>query len=285
MTDLELDNLCIHIIFLPLKLEGRMNMQCTHCGHQQALGHFCGMCGVQLNNFNENDQSPTPASLATENIEKNSRHSNASIHFEEFKKNFQLYVQYFIRFLKNPSAKSINNHVTLRNSLISILLFTILATLSFHKLTEKFTFVSEHTLTLSALTHIFAVVLSLQVVGILSISLINHFFGPQYSFKKLIYLYGRHLSLINILTFASFVLFFLDSFSFGGTLFFLLLLFSFFILPLYILMYLLLKKSIGLDPFYGFIVYLITFGILIMILLSFFANSFVVEYLFHFVTL
>lgn len=248
-------------------------MQCSHCGHQQQTGHFCGMCGVQFDITSHINTSQSTVTISNGQMHHPPTNTESNVQLEQLKEKTILYLHYFIRYLKNPSLIINQKQEEYKNGLITILLFSIIVGLTFYHLAANLIYLADDSTFLSQFGGFFLIALCLIAIGLLSLSLINHFFGPQFPFKSVISLYGAHLSLLTLLALASLMLIAIKSFAVGHILLVITVLFTIFVLPLYLTVILLTKKSVGIDSFYGSVVYLITFSTLLLIFLSLFGDS------------
>lgn len=242
-------------------------MNCTNCGHERMAGNFCGKCGASFS-----EQSLDNKDVITKQIESNP-------HIENIKDKSKLYFNYFIKYLKNPSHIYQKDENEFINGIISIVLLATLIGFSFFTLVHNNAYDIYNTSFFSIFGSLFMFsIISIGLV-LLTLLLINNFFGPQHSFKSIISLYGGHLSPVILLGVVSLLLLFLKSFTFGSIILIIAFLFSVFILPLYLISFLLTKKSNSADPFYGFIIYIMTFSILLSIFTIILADSTISNYL------
>lgn len=234
-------------------------MICINCGQKQVTGNFCGKCGAPFSTNHLEVQTPTAS--VKEMTEPNP-------HIQNVKRTLKLYVNYFVHYFKTPSTIYRTGEKEFFNGMISLILFILLMTCSFFTLANNYPAGSFSTF------GSFFFFSGTSVLLVLSaLTLINHFFGPGHSFKSVISLYGGHLSLVICLGFISLLLILLKSFTFGSLLFIFNFLFTIFILPLYLISLLLTHKTSSGDPFYAFIVYLVTLSTLFAIVMTIFADS------------
>ena len=246
-------------------------MNCTNCGHERTTGNFCGRCGAQFS-----EQTLENQDIIIKKIEPNP-------HIENIKDKMKLYFSYFIKYLKNPSDIYKKDDNEFLNGIISIILLATLIGLAFFTLSTNNTHIVYNSGFLSIFGSLFIFSVTSTGLVLLTLLLINNFFGPQHSFKSIISLYGGHLSPIILLGITSLLLLFFKSFTFGGITLIIVFLFSVFILPLYLISFLLTKKSSSADPFYGFIIYIVTFSISLSILTIILADSTISKYLNKFI--
>ncbi|WP_277586725.1 hypothetical protein [Psychrobacillus antarcticus] len=218
--------------------------------------------------------------LNTESVASRTRPAKPNVHIENIKSKTKIYSAYFIQQLKKPSHSHIHVESEFRSSLASIILFTALVTISLF-LFSKDLYWNNPPHFLSFFMESFLLTFLLIGLVILSTFLISNFFGPQHSFKVIISFYGGQLSAPIILVSASIFLMLVESFIYGNAILTICIIFSLFILPLYVMTFLLAKSHSGVDPLYGFILYIATFTILLIIFVTIVGNSKIVEYFNH----
>ncbi|MDS9472439.1 hypothetical protein [Sporosarcina pasteurii] len=245
-------------------------MECSHCGHKQNHGYYCGMCGVQLNTTGYVNHTPSSVTASNEQTNHLPATMESNVQFDQLKEKVIHFLQYFLSYFKNPTHIFKHKHEEYKNGIISILLFTMIVGLSFYNLALNNMYLTSEPSFTSYFGSFFVIILGFMMIGLLAVIIINHIFGPQFSYNSIISIYGAHLPLFTLLTLLSFIL---KSFSLGSTLLVMSVLFAIFVLPFYIMIYLLTNQSVGLDSFYACIIYLFTFSILLLLFLSFFGDS------------
>ena len=254
-------------------------MKCMKCGHDQDTGNFCGKCGIRFEeSFKDPIETPVPpvveqaATLPQQPVQP----IEPNVHVEKVKVKSKVYFSYFMQYLKSPSLAYNRGEAEFSNSLISIILLVTIIGLSLH------TFVSKMFGGLidgygPGFFSLFGGVFIFTAVAIgivlLSLFLINKFFGPQLSLNAIVSLYGAHLSPILILAAASLLLMMLRSFTYGNFTLSIVFMFIIFILPLYLISLLLTKNSTAVDPLYSYIFYIALFSILFIIFVTILADS------------
>jgi hypothetical protein len=246
-------------------------LKCITCGFEQVSGKFCGGCGTQFGEivFDYNQGSTPKRSVATQ--------AEPNVHVEKFKNQMKLYGSYFSQQLKKPGLAYNRGEAEFTNGLISIILLGVIIALSL------FTFMNQMIVSIGTGFFSFvsgALAFTLIAMGIVVISLflINTFFGPQLSFKSIISLYGAHFSPLLIGAVISLILMLLKSFNYGNLILSIVFMITVFVLPLYLTGLLLTNKSTGMDPFYGFILYIVTFSILFAIFITVLADTTIGSY-------
>lgn len=200
-----------------------------------------------------------------------------NVHVENIKRKTKIYSSYFIQQLKKPSHAYNQGESEFTSSLVSIILFTALVTLSLFLFSNNLNW-SDSPGFLSFFLESFLLTFFIIGLVIFSSFLISSFFGPQYSFKVIISFYGGQLSAPIVLVTVSIFLMLVKSYSYGNAILTISLVFSLFILPLYIISFLLAKKPSGVDPLYGFVLYIATFTVLMILFVTIVGNSKMIEY-------
>lgn len=272
-------------------------MICSNCGHEQANGKFCGRCGTPL----ALDQTAVPKDPGTEKVYEEQAATTAipsepiasagagvgpepSVHLETVKRQTKMYGSYFLQYLKQPSLILRNPEKEFRNGLISIALFAVILALALYTMIRNFTvnaysFASMFGSGSSGppfFSIFFGVILSAVVamaVIIVLLYAINTFFGPGHSIQQMTAIYGAHLLPGILLAVLGFVLFLVKSNVYGNLLILISFAFVIFLAPIFIISTLLSKHPKGVDPLYGFLIYLVAVTITFSILLSIIADS------------
>ncbi|NYF23579.1 YIP1 family protein [Sporosarcina sp. JAI121] len=254
-------------------------MNCVNCGHSQQIGKFCGKCGTPFAPINNGTEMPEKAATAPNITHAQQASVEPNIHVEKIKGQTKIYGNYFMQHLKRPSHAFNRSHEGFQNGLISVILLGVFFALTVSAFSSGLlsgngsNFISVFSST------IFSIVIMMGL-PIVSLFIINKLFGPQFSFKSIISIYGAHLSPLIIGAGAAFLLVLLKSFIVGNIILVVVLLFAIFILPLYVISALLTKKSTNtLDPLYGFTLYLVSFAILLIISITILADSALGEFI------
>ncbi|KQL36897.1 hypothetical protein [Psychrobacillus sp. FJAT-21963] len=203
--------------------------------------------------------------MDTESVVSRTRSvKQTNVHVENIKRKTKIYSSYFMKQLKKPSHANNPGENEFTNSLVSMILFVALVTISQYLFTNNL-FWSNSPSFLPFFMEVFLLTFFMIGVVILSLFLISNFFGPQHSFKAIISFYGGQLSPLIILSIVSIFLMLVESFTYGNAILTISLIFGLFILPLYVISFLLTSNQSSVDPLYGFILYIITFTILFML--------------------
>ncbi len=244
----------------------RRNTQliCIHCGHKQELGNFCGKCGAARS---EDNNVTTEPPFPSRHVHK----PNPTI--QSIKDQTKKYWQYFNVHLKAPVQLYEKYEQEFVNGVMSIILFSILIALSFFSLIRNAMNTTVVESFYSTFSGIF--IFSCLSVGLVlvTLTLINHFFGPQYTFKSIVSLFGGHLPITILLLLLSVIFILLKSLIIGFVLLFIAFSYTIFLLPLYLISALLTKQSSGGDPFFGFILYVLTVSILFSLFMTLLADT------------
>ncbi|MFS0576587.1 hypothetical protein AB1K83_13195 [Sporosarcina sp. 179-K 3D1 HS] len=246
-------------------------MICIQCGHSQETGKFCGKCGTRF----EGSTSGVPVNLehvtATETIAQAQLEPN--VHVEKLKAQSKMYGSYFMQQLKKPSRSFQEGQEEFTNALISIILFCVLTAGAIYTMIRSVVSGFVEVPFLSTIINNMAFTLVLIALALISLFTINKFFGSQLTLKSIASLYGAHLSLLLVTAAAAFLFMLMKSYTFGNVALALTVLLAIFILPLYLISTLLTQKPTGLDPLYGFFLYLVLFLILFAIFVTIMADS------------
>lgn len=246
---------------------------CINCGQKQTTGNFCGRCGAQfLDTHSANKESIAPAN---ETIKPNP-------HIENIKGKSKLYFNYFMQYLKTPSHVYNKGEEEFLNATISAILLAVLIGLSYFTIASSNPYDIYTTSFFSVFGNI--LIFSIASIGLVlfTLTLINHFFGPQHSFKIIVSLYGGHLPPVILLGLVSMLFMLLKLFTFGSITLVIIFAFAIFVLPLYLISLLLTHKSSNVDPLYGFVIYLVTISILFAVFMTILADSSVSNHLSNF---
>lgn len=245
-------------------------MICINCGQKQMTGNFCGRCGTQFLDTQLTDiESGAPIHEAV----------TPNPHIQNIKGKSKLYLNHFIQYLKTPSHIYHKGEAEFENAMISTTLLTVLIGLSYFTIASSTPASINTTSFFSIFGSIFMFSIASIGLVLLTLTLINHFFGPQHSFKIIVSLYGGHLPPVIVLGLISMLSMLLKFFTFGSITLIIIFLFAVFVLPLYLISLLLTHKSSSVDPLYGFIIYLITISILFAVFMTTLADSSINNYL------
>lgn len=268
-------------------------MKCEKCGHEQATGKFCGKCGGALVAHNTDGgtaqgtsytsqpaasvQAPVAASVYETPADPN-------LHVEKVKETSKQYWGYFLEHIKRPSAIFTDHNKNFVNALITFGIFALIIALGINDLISYFIapvddlsnlFVQE-SLKPSFIQILIYSVISLAVVFALSLGAlyaVAKFAGPQTPFKTLATMFGTYLLPASMVLFAAYLLLLIDSRGIGTSLFLMGILFSVFVMPLFIITSLVAQKSRQIDSFYAFIAYIALFTVGLSIVLSVLVDS------------
>ncbi|WP_427138236.1 hypothetical protein [Psychrobacillus psychrodurans] len=194
--------------------------------------------------------------LNAESVVSRTRSVKPNAHVDNIKRKTKIYSSYFIQQLKKPDHAYNRGESVFTSSLVSIILFTALVTISLFLFTTN-SYWSNSPSFLSFFMDAFLLTIFIIGLVIFSTFLISSFFGPQNSFKTIISFYGGQLSAPIISATISIFLMLVKSFTYGNAILTIYLVFSLFILPLYVISFLLTKNHSGVDPHYKDLYYLL----------------------------
>ncbi|MEZ0482164.1 hypothetical protein [Planococcus sp. SSTMD024] len=240
-------------------------MECQKCGHKQSSGKFCGKCGNSLQpvELGSVEGSTEHSSLnSTSNfVHANDpiSHSGSTIAFpdgdkgqslEKAKEASKLYWDYVLTYIKKPSAIFGSSAQNLLNALITLAIFFIFVGLVIHNMIEYvfqlFASLSSGSIfsaseptdfltpsLVDTFPNVFLFLLTLFALSFGSIFLATKLVKSTPEFKQLVTVIGTLLMPAILFMVAAYLLFFVGMRSFGNILFFIGLIVSFLVVPLY----------------------------------------------------
>ncbi|WP_010529365.1 zinc ribbon domain-containing protein [Lentibacillus jeotgali] len=113
-------------------------MQCPSCGQYSEEGKFCTNCGAQLVSEQEDTEETIPHQedsnvIVNNDSEQDSETSDSSNEFtEKLKSDAINFGHFFITLMKNPSEAKKANHSDTISGIITILIFSLLLSVSYH---------------------------------------------------------------------------------------------------------------------------------------------------------
>lgn len=258
-------------------------MKCSQCGNVQEEGKFCGTCGGQLIPSGEQQSAATK--------EVPSAHTPTNDSFEKVKDASAAYWTYFVDFLKQPSLTFSKRPKEAQNGVISIVLAILFFSVTLYNIIkaplydipagfstyiEGPSFFSVVGNSLFSLAMIIAIIISI-------LFLINKFFGDgQLTFVDMTSIYGAHMTPFIVFNIAILLLAVINSLTYATVLLSLSFLLITFIVPLYLISHLLTKQSSVIDPFYGYITYIVASGIAFYVITSIFVDTIINQFLGNF---
>ncbi|SER71397.1 hypothetical protein [Psychrobacillus sp. OK032] len=201
-----------------------------------------------------------------------------NIRIEKIKEKSKVYRTYFVQQFKNPSRAFEQGEKDFSNGLISILLFAIVYTVSLYLVVNR-NYFGESLGFFPFFFQIMLLVFLLFGIAVFALFIPNNFFGSPNSLKTIISFYGGQLSPVVVSVGVAFLLMVIQSFTYGQLVLVVSFVFGLFVLPLYLVSFLATKKVPGLDPLYGFILYILVFVLLFLILLTILAGTMLGTYL------
>lgn len=276
-------------------------MQCNNCQHQQSTGKFCVKCGSPLihtsSQTTENVFVPPTPARETQNptvaatIPSYQTTVEPNLHVEKVKETSKQYWSYFIQHLKKPSTIFNKGETHFINGIISMVILALFTSLALYKnisvLFKPFSsgnLFETDNLMPSFFKIFFSTSLTIGALALLSMTiiyLVTKFFGTIVTFKHVVAVNGALTVPFILLAIIAYILLLIDSLVFGNALLFLSIIFSLFIMPLYVISNLLSKES-NYDSFYGFLSYIVLFAIGFSIVSSIFIDSTVGQYITQF---
>ncbi|WP_391120093.1 hypothetical protein [Psychrobacillus sp. L3] len=247
-------------------------MHCSNCGNVQDTGKFCSTCGYKLVQSRMDSQS-----VLADEFTLTRREVESNVHMQNMKQRLYVYRTYFTKQLKKPSLAYERGETELTSGIVSIILFIALFTISLFFLTKSLSLEIPLSF-LPFFTKVFLLTLFLIGIPVISIFIANYVFGLQHTVKEIVGFYGGQLSPFLIGVAVSLLFIFGNLYMYGNVILSLCMIFSIFILPPYIIVFLITKKSTDVDPLYGLMIYILFFAVVFFIFLTIIADSPIVEY-------
>lgn len=255
---------------------------CEVCNLKQEEGKFCGGCGGKLIEVPDEMQEVNQVQQPIDEVAV-SREVPVAVNtrepMEKVMETSKVFGAYFMDYLKHPSRIFSKPERELKNGIIGILILAFLISISFYMLVNNYTHQvysylggsSSVFLSVFGNALIFIVIAIAIIISILF--LINAFFGKAYTFKQMISIYGAHMTPAIVIVGLTFILALLKSNTFGTILLFVTIGLMLTTIPLYIISSLLARNPKGIDPLYGYMLYLISVGIAFSIFISVMLDS------------
>lgn len=257
-------------------------MKCTKCGFQQDEGKFCGKCGGELLPVSKIDSMEEVAASAEASMNNSqppvtpatSEPNATNDSLERVKETSRAYGGFFVNYLKHPSQVFTRKSSELTNALISIGLAVLLTILTYNVLISNAfgdysygpSFVSVFSNTLIGMAILLAIIITL-------LFLINKMFGTDGTYTDIVSIFGAHMTPVIIVSAAAFLLAILKSNMFATMLMMIVLMLIIFVIPLYLISSLLTRRSKGIDPLYGYVLYIVATFITLSIVMVILADS------------
>lgn len=255
-------------------------MKCKSCGFQQDEGKFCGKCGGELLPVSEVHSTEEVAAAEEVNMNNSqppvtpaaSEPNATNDSLERVKETSRAYGGFFMNYLKHPSQSFTQKSSELTNALISIGLAVLLTILTYNVLISNAfgeygpPFISVFLNGLIGIGIMTAVIITL-------LFLINKMFGTDGTYTDIVSIFGAHLTPVIIVSAASFLLAILKSNMFATMLMMIVLMLIIFVIPLYLISSLLTRRPKGIDPLYGYVLYIVATFITLSIVMVILADS------------
>ena len=283
----------VYILTVSIQSGGVVMLKCSNCGHEQASGKFCGKCGQPLSqptNQNTEETAATTASAAQQNhvnvAEQNAQQpqqpqqpqqqaqqQQVNPTVEKMKATSRSYWAYFLRYIKRPSQAFETGATEFVSAVISCVLYVVLLALSVYLLISQNTYGMFEVPFFRVFFGMGLFLVVFMAVTLLVMFLTNKLFGPGASFKDVVAQYGGHLTPALLIAALTLILVILNSYTFAALLFFVSIAFMLSVIPIYVVSSFLTRSSHTIDPFYGYVLYLVVIGIAFVIILSIFGDS------------
>ncbi|MGM0897055.1 MAG: hypothetical protein ACQEV0_04095 [Bacillota bacterium] len=242
-------------------------MKCQKCGHEQASGKFCGKCGSSLqpgvmsnaeessdhrSMKNASDFVQSSDSISNDGATLVSRNGDKGQSLEKAKEASKLYWNYFLTYMKKPSAIFESSAQNLLNAVITLSIFFIVVGLVIHNMVEYafqlFASLSSDSIfsaseptdfltpsLIDIFPNVFLFLFTLFVLSFGSIFLATKSINSTPDLKQLVTVIGTLLMPVILFIAAAYLLMVVGMRSFGNILFFIGLIVSFLAVPLYVI--------------------------------------------------
>lgn len=266
-------------------------MKCVHCGNEQANGAYCWKCGTRLKGspgaFSDQVQFGNEQTVDDGYIEK----VDTSVHLESFKKHVKEYGNYFFKYVKHPSISFSSQHNELVNGIVSLVLYAIIFGLSLLLAIKSIVRQSVSNLEVlagvnygspsyfSVFFTVFLFVIVCMSIVLLGLVIVNKYFGPDHTGKKIMIIYSAHSLPAIVSGLAAFGLILIKPSPVGIILLVASLVFILILAPSYVIGVLLSKRPKGIDPLYGFAIYAMLFIFLFVSLYRLLEDSAISSYM------
>src|SRR5699024_8600695 len=257
-------------------LGGVVMLKCSNCGHEHESGKFCGKCGQPLTqttnagteetaataavnkqqNHVQNAQ-PNPNTQQPQQPQQQAQQQQVNPTVEKMKATSRSYWAYFVRYIKQPSLAFQSGATEVTSAIISCVLYVVLLALSVYFLVRQNTYGMFEAPFFRIFFGLGLVLLFFLPVTMLRMFLTNILFCPGASFKAVIAQYGGHLTPALFLAALTFVLVILNSYTFAALFFFISIGVMLSVIPVYVVSSFLTRSSHTIDPFYGYLIYLV----------------------------
>lgn len=272
-------------------------MKCSNCGFEQDVGKFCSKCGGEILPQSQDGSTKeyVAASEASSNNEPaasshvnhqtstsqapvtpaNSGTNTTNDSLERVKETSRAYGGFFMNYVKHPSQVFTKKSSELTNGLISIGIMVVITLLTFNILIKNqlggFSGYGPSFMSIF-FNGLFGMAIVLGIV-ITLLFLINKLFGTDSTYKDVVSIFGAHMTPVIVVSALAFLLAIFKSNTFAAFLLFLVLMLIVSIVPLYLISSLLTRRPKGIDPLYGYLLYILAFIITFMIVMSIMIDS------------
>lgn len=215
------------------------------------------------------------------NQQQNQQEPNQSV--EMVKDTSRAYGTYFMKYLKRPSQIHGTGIREFKNAIISSILLSALIALTFYlamkDVMSPFGRGNPYMSIDVPFAQVFFGILILLVIFLfvtyVVLFAINKMYGTNASFKEIIAINGAYLAPTLAIAVISFVLILLKSYNIGGILLFASIGFMLSIAPIFIINTLLTRRTRSIDPFYGYVIYLVAIVIAYVIVFAILGDTMV----------
>lgn len=268
-------------------------MICKECQNEQDEGKFCGQCGgvlvakqeevvveekqVEQSKPVELEEGITYSASTEETTEKvsNQLGSNEQINenIEVAKEKLSTFMDFFNAYIKKPSNILGNVQNEFFNGLTSIVLNLFLVSLTISLIGKNF--VGSY-ITYSVIGNLFKIfiMLAISIVAMGGLSFIlNKLFGIKMDYREFTAIYGAYTLPVVIFSALGLLLGIINSNGVAITLVAIAISLSIFAIPSYLVILLLSRSESSIDPFYGYLIYMVGAVIVYLILMTIIVDS------------
>lgn len=239
---------------------------CPTCKHTQEDGYFCGKCGTSLSDHT--GQTTVTETAATQQqavyresdpIRPQAEPEQSNEQIEKLKNESKQFFSFLLQQLKSPSHHFDQVETSMKNSLISILLYILLTALAIFSIIRSLFGGGYEYFGPSLVQVVFYLTLfSLLVlaVNLTAIFVTTKLFSENHSFGEVTRKVGGYYALPIACSLGSILLALIHSYTLSGIVLYIGAILAFGTVPTFVMMKLLARKSKSVDGFYAFLFYI-----------------------------
>lgn len=266
---------------------------CSKCSHQQEIGNFCGKCGTNLEEAVDSLNTSTSINLST--VKENATLESAATITEnlqnerlgQVKDISKNYINTFLQQLKFPAESVKIESTSIVNSIISIILFSILSAFSIYVLinaklkdylgglTDLFEMQAPSIPLFKTVLTLLVVFLILIAITSIAVFITGKIFSEGASFKRVVEELGAYYSTPIIIAVLNLIFALIGSVTMVAILTLMGLLIVLTVIPSFSIINALNNKTIRIDRFNAYLVYVIIMIVLYYLVGSILYSSFI----------